>query len=284
MTTKLSFYWTADYKTSKAVESVDWESVKSKYKDILDLFLSALPEENTSTFDRNFPHKKSDITLQIMTSKLKEIQIKFCHAVDSGRRSEHGRVVMIYYELCKNVWGGSLATQQIGHGIESVELMPDENQENVSNSESTSAESTTSAASTITPTDDSQGSEDDHWNDKATDNSTNEDQAAVVWHRRDLLDETVKNYRQNKLKRKIPVDQQLLDCAHEELTIKKRLVDHIDRMDQKYAENMDKMSQNMETLTNSISKWVWATVAIDDLPTTSTYVQSSRLCSIHART
>ena len=69
---------------------------------------------------------------------------------------------MIYYELCKNVWGGSLATQQIGHGIESVELMPDENQENVSNSESTSAESTTSAASTITPTDDSQGSEDDH--------------------------------------------------------------------------------------------------------------------------
>ena len=52
------------------------------------------------------------------------------------------------------------------------------------------------------------------------------------------------------------MDQQLLDCAHEELTIKKRLVDHIDRMDQKYAENMDKMSQNMETLTNSISKWV----------------------------
>ena len=30
-------------------------------------------------------------------------------------------------------------------------------------------------------------------------------------------------------------------------------MDHIDRMDQKYAENTDKMSRNMETLTNSIS-------------------------------
>ena len=89
--------------TSKAAESVDWESVKSKYKDILDLFLSALPEENTSTFDRNFPHKKSDITLQIVTSKLKVIQIKFRQAVDLGHRSGHGRVVMIYYELRRNV-------------------------------------------------------------------------------------------------------------------------------------------------------------------------------------
>ena len=58
--------------------------------------------------------------------------------------------------------------------------MPDENQKNVSNSESTSAESTTGAPSTITPTDDSQGSEDDHRNDEATDSSKDEAQAAVV--------------------------------------------------------------------------------------------------------
>lgn len=46
--------------------------------------------------------------------------------------------------------------------------------------------------------------------------------------RRELLDDKLKNYRQEKLKRKLPVDTQLLvdtqlfDCAKEELQIKKR--------------------------------------------------------------
>ena len=44
------------------------------------------------------------------------------------------------------------------------------------------------------------------------------------------------------------MDAQILGCAQEELAIKKRLVDQVDRMDQRYAENMEKMSQNMENL------------------------------------
>ena len=48
---------------------------------------------------RSFPRKKEEITKQIVTSKLKAIRLKFWQAVDSGRRSGHGRVVMIFYEL-----------------------------------------------------------------------------------------------------------------------------------------------------------------------------------------
>lgn len=55
------------------------------------------------------------------------------------------------------------------------------------------------------------------------------------------------------MKRKLPVDVQLLGCAQEELTIKKRLVEQVDRMNQRYAKNMEKMSQSMEKLTNSIA-------------------------------
>ena len=36
-----------DYKASKAAESVNWESVKSKYGDICDLFIAALPADNS---------------------------------------------------------------------------------------------------------------------------------------------------------------------------------------------------------------------------------------------
>uniref|UniRef100_A0A1X7VDX2 Uncharacterized protein n=1 Tax=Amphimedon queenslandica TaxID=400682 RepID=A0A1X7VDX2_AMPQE len=50
------------------------------------------------------------------------ISLKFRQAVDSGRQSGHGRVVMIYYKLCEKLWGGSPATEQI-EGVETVELI-----------------------------------------------------------------------------------------------------------------------------------------------------------------
>ena len=55
---------TADYKAPNKAECVDWESVKTKYKDILELFIVALPEDNTNPC-KNFPHKKEDIKFHI---------------------------------------------------------------------------------------------------------------------------------------------------------------------------------------------------------------------------
>ena len=64
---KKDFKWTDDkvelllnvsneYKVSKASESVDWESVKSKYSDIYDLFVAALPDDDSDIM-RSFPHR-----------------------------------------------------------------------------------------------------------------------------------------------------------------------------------------------------------------------------------
>ena len=64
-----------EYKVAKAAESVDWESIKSKYKDIFDHFVAALPKQNIDIC-RNFPHKKEEIKLQNVTSKLKAIRLK----------------------------------------------------------------------------------------------------------------------------------------------------------------------------------------------------------------
>lgn len=57
-----------------------------------------------------------------MTSKLKQIRQKFRQAVDSGRRSGHGRVVLLYFEQCELVWGGSPATETIPSGVESTDI------------------------------------------------------------------------------------------------------------------------------------------------------------------
>ena len=75
---------TNEYKVAKAAESVDWESVKSKYKDIFDCFVAALPKENTDICS-NFPHKKEEIKLQNVTAKLKAIRLKGGHPHNLGR-------------------------------------------------------------------------------------------------------------------------------------------------------------------------------------------------------
>lgn len=59
------------------------------------------------------------------------------------------------------------------------------------------------------------------------DDSSEREDAGVVSkettkQRRSLVDDKLKNYRQEKLKRKLPLHTQLLGCAQEELRIKKR--------------------------------------------------------------
>ncbi len=57
-----------------------------------------------------------------MTTKIKNIRLKYRKAVDLGRRSGHGRVVFLYMELCEQIWGGSPATDKINTGIETTDL------------------------------------------------------------------------------------------------------------------------------------------------------------------
>ena len=181
-----------DYKAAKAAECVDWESVKTKYKDIFELFVAGIPEEGT-TF-KNYPHKKEEIKLQHISAKLKAIRVKFCQAVDSGRRSGHGSVVMIYYELCEELQGGSAATDQIVSGIKTTEL-PEDSQ---SLSESLPSTPCTTSTAQSQPVD-SQNLD----ADAESENVQNEEETghqATVKKRKEFLDDKLKNYKQNKMK------------------------------------------------------------------------------------
>ena len=107
------------------METVNWVSVKSKYDDILTKLREELlaTEEDTKSFQKNYPHTKEKFTKAILMTKLKSIRIKFRQAVGSERRSCHEVVVLLYYKLCEKIWGGSLATHQIASGIESRDLL-----------------------------------------------------------------------------------------------------------------------------------------------------------------
>ena len=207
---------TIEYKAAKSMENTDWESCQSKYGDILDRFVKQYPTpENAAAIQKDFPHTEEQIFQGILTSKLKMIRKKYRQAVDSGRKSGHGRVVLLYFELCEDIWGGSPATNKITEGIETTEIVELNDEDNL--------ESTNDSIGSST---DSPYAEHESDGDPKTpvENALTPSIAKpkTIKERRELLDSKLRGYKGEKLKRKLPVDSQLLTISQEELEIKKK--------------------------------------------------------------
>lgn len=135
---------TLDYKTTKTLIGIDWESCQTKYQDIWTSFMEQYPTP-TDGEQRPvaFPHPPTELTKQQVTTKLKAIRGKYREAIDSQRRSGHGRVIALYFELCHSIWSGSPATTSLDFGIETAEL--NNNNNNTENELSPSSVSQASA-------------------------------------------------------------------------------------------------------------------------------------------
>ena len=165
---------------------------------------------------------------------------------------------MLYYELCQKVWGGSPATEQLDKGLESINLT-------ISSDSEMTPPTSNSSTMNSTHCDDPSGSGilSPSSSDDESDLGSGSKQESVatpiispstIKHRRQSLANKLGEYKQEKLKRKLPVDSQLLDCAQEDIKIKRRLVEKMDIMDKQYAESVQSMTKNMEKLTESISE------------------------------
>lgn len=105
---------TKEYKTKQIAKSIDWESCVDKYGEILEAYSAHYPSsEDAAAIGKDFPQKKDELTKSV----LKAIRSKYRQAVDNGRRSGHGRVMMIFYEHCSEIWGGSPATAAMPNGL-----------------------------------------------------------------------------------------------------------------------------------------------------------------------
>jgi hypothetical protein len=137
--------------------------------------------------------------------------------VDSGRRSGHGRVVLLYYELCEKIWGGSPATEEIQNGLESTDVVTDEKQHE------DQIPPTESRQGTPTDTDILTGEPDvSNRSPNDPDDSSSRKSDDTVRKRREFLDKKLGTYKHEHMKRKLPVESQLLSCAQEELALKKK--------------------------------------------------------------
>lgn len=162
--------------------------------------------------------------------------------MDTGKHSGHGCVMLLYYKLCESIWEGSPATQQL-----TQQLVSSLESGDITATLQADGDADIATASSESPTDTS-GKE----GDVSNNDSLTESQSLHVKQRRNLLDNKLNNYKQEKLKRKLPQDGQLLEYAKEDIEMKKRLVNHIEIMEEHYQDNMAKMSANMEKLSYSI--------------------------------
>ncbi|KAL2095637.1 hypothetical protein ACEWY4_007785 [Coilia grayii] len=211
---------TSEYKSQKALESVDWETCVTKYGDILRRFVSEYPF-STVREDKDFPHKEEEITKSALTTKLKAIRIKYRQAVDAGKRSGHGRVVLLFFDACERMWGGSPASQQLNDSVETADLAD--------------------------PQPDYMESESPESHD---DGGTQDGMTAAC---RDKLATQLLTYRTDRLKRKLNKDDKMAAIAQEDIKLKKQMVQKMEESEREFSATLNKLSDSIDRLTSSMS-------------------------------
>ena len=80
--TTLLLHVASSYKTDKTTEGKDWESVRTKYEDLLELFIERYPT-NEEVNPEQFPNSKntSVFTKERIIAKLKRIKFGYRKAV-----------------------------------------------------------------------------------------------------------------------------------------------------------------------------------------------------------
>ena len=158
-------------------------------------------------------------------------------------------MIYCYFELCEKIWAGSPAIEQID-GVETVELnsLQDDNDEGEEKQgESSGNQSTTTDLQT------------DNRDDSSTTQLEGSEDVAVTTDqeigrkRRTQLNSTLDSYKQQKLKKKMPADTQLVHFAEEELLIKKQMMERFESVSKDHKDTMNQLTSNLKTLSDSVT-------------------------------
>ena len=91
-----------NFKVNMEAEGVDWESGRIKYDKIMEIVHENYPKTGGI---EEFPYGEytQELHKARITSKTKKIRSDYKKAVDSGKRSGGGRIIMTFYDLCQDI-------------------------------------------------------------------------------------------------------------------------------------------------------------------------------------
>ena len=104
------------YSSQMDYEGLEWESVKSRYKDIRKDFVTLYEQLD------GLPHDLNLFTRERIASKIKDIRKEYEKAVDSGRKNGGGRTVATFFDTCNEIWSGCPATTSLEHGLDTADF------------------------------------------------------------------------------------------------------------------------------------------------------------------
>ena len=246
------FSWTDDelelllgviqhYKSDKEGEGYDWESVKTKYPDIMDRFIDRYPKE---TDPEGFPRKEpgKDFTKERIVPKVKSMRQKYRTALDSGRRSGGGRIVAQFFDVFSKIWGGNPATESIVGGIDTSDST------GLSLSDSSTEQfqdlsATCNTADEGPPTTSACSGESPSSRNIISDGET--PRRSPVAHMKDAINA--------KLRKPISNEKQLLDLAKENLSLKRKMMEEMKEVNKEYTSNMAVLTNTLVGLTSAVT-------------------------------
>ena len=105
---------------------------EEKYEEITERFQARYPKVDSGVSEEAFPNcnDPTAFTTERVTPKVKRLKANFRKAIDSGRRSGGGRVVLALYDECLEVWSGSPAVESISLGVKSSNLLEEADSKN----------------------------------------------------------------------------------------------------------------------------------------------------------
>ncbi|XP_075954322.1 uncharacterized protein LOC142956561 [Anarhichas minor] len=248
---------THEYKMVKAAQNTDWESLQNKYGDILDHFIEHYPTPaDAMHMGKDYPHNKDELTKVKLTTKIKAIRVRYRQAVESGKKRGHGRVLLLYFELCESIWGVSPATSAIREGINTEDINTEDIKTEDIKTEDMAVEVLGANGSTSHC-----GSSSVSGGDRGTKDATS---AATVAIRHQRLDASLGGHRRERLKRKLSMDS----VAREDLEIKRQLLQCLQATDAKLVETMGRWSSSMDRLNTNIEVLMQHIMGSRNRPTT----------------
>ena len=244
-----------DFKAESDYEGVNWESKRTKYEQIKSKFWEQYPEVE----DEKFPRCKDldSIMKERVSAKLKSIRTDFKKAVDTGKRSGGERIIFTFYELCERIWGGCPAVNSISHGIDTstpkektrgVEPM----QNDLQNQEDDDERSSVQSNSLLSKYDET-GIGSPSSGEEIREAQSLKEQTTNC---RKKVEEGLKNRRDKKLSSKLSMDTQLLNISKEELSLKRKLLEQLEKSEEEFNLGMNKVFKSMENISSCIQQTV----------------------------
>lgn len=194
----------------------------------------------------------------------------------------------MFFDLCAKIWGGSPATEQLDTGLETNDLDDEQNgtssslpqgvdrrashnmqqtaggasnntQQGTEGASNNIQQGTEGASNNVQQAGDSSDSSSDSSSEQQSDSRSSSERQTTSDESANQLNKTTgrkrrgEQYKDDKLKKKLTADSQLLHFAEKEVQLKEKMIERIDTMSKDHRETIAVLTNNLKTLSDTMA-------------------------------